>query len=116
MKKVATLLLLLLLTGAAYADPAAYKLGFTIENGKDARHYELSLVDKTCGKVELHAKDLTDEINVCANAISKNVRIDVEWKTREGDREMKIEPRLLVTPGTPATVEGGGEKLTLTVR
>jgi hypothetical protein len=114
MKKVATLLLLL--TGAAYADPAAYQLGFTISNGKDARHYELSLVDKTCGKVELHAKDLSDEINVCANAVSKNVRIDVDWKTREGDREVKIEPRLLVTPGTPATVEGGGEKLTVTVR
>jgi hypothetical protein len=114
MRKIATLLLLL--TGTAFADPAAYHLGFTIENGKDSRHYELSLVDKTCGKVELHAKDLTDEINVCANAISKNVRIDVEWMTREGDREMKIEPRLLVTPGTPATVEGGGEKLTVTVR
>jgi hypothetical protein len=114
MKKLATLLLLS--SGTAFADPAAYQLGFTITSGKDARHYELSLVDKTCGKVELRAKDLSDEIRVCANAVSKNVRLDVEWKTREGDREMAIEPRLLVTPGTPATVEGGGEKLTVTVR
>jgi hypothetical protein len=114
MKKLATLLLLV--SGTALADPAAYQLGFTITSGKDSRHYELSLVDKTCGKVELHTKDLTDEIKVCTDAVGKNVRVDVEWKTREGDRELAIEPRLLITPGTPATVEGGGDKLTVTVR
>jgi hypothetical protein len=114
MKTVA--MLLFLLTGTALADPAAYQLGFTIENGKDARHYGLSLVDNTCGKVELHTKDLSDEIKVCTTAIAKNVRLDVEWKTREGDREVQISPHLLVTPGTPATVEGGGEKLTVTIR
>jgi hypothetical protein len=114
MKKIATLLLLL--TGTAFADPAAYQLGFSITSGKDTRHYELSLVDKTCGKVELHTRDLTDELKVCTNAAGKNVRVDVEWKTREGDRELSIEPRLLITPGTPATVEGGGDKLTITVR
>jgi hypothetical protein len=114
MKTVATLLLLL--TGTAVADPAAYQLGFTITSGKDSRHYELSLLDNTCGKVELHAKGLSDELHVCTSAVAKNVRVDVDWKTREGDRELMIEPRLLVTPGTPATVEGGGEKLTVTVR
>lgn len=114
MMKLATLLVLASTT--AFADPAAYRLGFSIASGKDTRHYELSLVDKTCGKIALHTKDLGDEIDVCANALGTNVRLDVEWKTREGDREMTIEPRLLVTPGTPATVEGGGEKLTIAVR
>ena len=108
--------LLLLISTSAFAAPASYQLGFTVSNGKDSRHYDLSLVDKTCGHADLHARDVSDEIKVCTTTVAKNVLLEIEWKTRENDREVIMTPHVLATAGTPVTVEGGGEKLTISIQ
>lgn len=115
MKKLAMLLLVMSSTAFAGA-PSGYQLGFTVSNGKDSRHYDLSLVDKTCGHAELHARDVSDEIKVCTTTVAKNVLLEVEWKTRENDREVIMSPHVLATAGTPVTIEGGGEKLTISIQ
>lgn len=111
-------LALALFAAPAFADPnPTYQVGFKVDGGKDQRHYTVKLVDKACGSAFSYkdeAKNETrDDIKVCAHNDNGGVRLEIEWKLRDKDREISNTSALVLARGATQEIDGGTAKLSV---
>jgi hypothetical protein len=112
-----SLLVVALLAAPAFADQKTMQLGFTLSAGNETRHYAMKLVSDACGGIEARAPGERDEIRVCARADGNNdVRLELDWTTRHGDRELKNRSTVLAVRGQSFELDGGAAKLTVAVQ
>ena len=117
-KLVASSLFLFLLCGPALADPApsTFDIGFSLTSGRELRHYAIKLVDHDCGGIEAKSPSTTDDIKVCAHVDGAQIRLQIDWLTREGERELRNKSAVLATRKSSFELDGGGAKLTVSVQ
>jgi hypothetical protein len=108
---------LLLLCGTAAADASqTINLGFDLTSGNDTRHYAVKLVEKECGSVDAKSPSSEDEIKVCAEADGpKGSKLSFDWRTRQGDREIRNRSTVVAARGSAIDLDGPGVKLHVTV-
>lgn len=110
-----------LLCGPALADPAprvpaGIDLGLVVVSGNQTRHYALALVDDDCGSIS--RKELgksEDSIRVCAHD-GAQLRLDIDWLTRDGDREVHAKSTVVAKRGASFDLDGNGAKLSVRVQ
>ena len=111
------LLVLTLLTAPAFADSKSTTLDFKITSGKDSRHYAVTLVSDTCGRIESHAPDLRDLIKACVRPDgNSDLRVEIDWESRQGDHEIKNNSTVIAARGKSFELDGGSAKLAVSVR
>jgi hypothetical protein len=105
------LLSIVLASSSALAEPKTLQLGFAL----GSRHYNMKLVPDACGSVEAKAKDQQDEIKVCARPDGKDMRLEIDWMTRQSDHETRNRSTVIATRGETFDLDAGSGKLTVSV-
>jgi hypothetical protein len=113
---IKSLLVVTLLCGPALADSKTLQLGLSIGTGKDARHYAIKVINHECGSIDNTAPERQDTIEVCANDDGTSFRLRVDWKSREGEHEIRNRSAVVVARGDTFDLDGGGAKLNVTVQ
>src|SRR5262245_33017139 len=116
-KLVTSSVLVLFLCAPALADAPSptLQIGLTIAGGKDSRHYSLKLADHACGDVMSKAPQRADDIHACLKSEAAELRLELDWTTREGDRELRNRSTVVAARGQSFDLDCGGAKLTVTV-
>lgn len=121
-------LVVAMLCGPALADtavpagPGAQALDVTmvVATGKQPRRYVIKLVEDSCGEVSSKTvgkfeDTLEESIRMCATE-GAQLKLTIDWKTRDGLREFAFKSTVVTRRGAPVEFEGAGAKLTLTVK
>lgn len=117
MKLIASSILLALLCGPALADSKTLQLGFTLKNGKDTRNYAIKVVADECASISSKAPEQQDEIRVCAHPDgATEIRLQLDWMTRQGDRELRNKSVVIATRGQKFDLDGGAAVLAVTIQ
>ena len=95
----------------ASADPATLQIGVDVTSGTDVRHYQIKLLDDHCGRASQKSRVAEDELKVCAHVDGASVRLDIEWKTRQGDRETHVETSAMLAHGAHVDLDINTAKL-----
>ncbi len=113
-----SLLALSLLCAPALADTpkTTTVLDLEIASGSSSRHYSLGVVEDTCSTMHSKLPNLQDEVKACMHAAGNDLRIDLEWRTRQETREVLASTTLIAQRGKPWTLTVDGMKLTGTAR
>ncbi|HEY0253476.1 MAG TPA: hypothetical protein VGC41_18205 [Kofleriaceae bacterium] len=114
------LLASLLLCAPALADPTPppaiqYSFKLAVDGGKGQRQYVVHLVDKACGQVDQNKDSKHDEVKLCAYAEGSKVRLHVEWKLIENDRQVQNTSELLLATKDSSVLDGGSAMLSVTM-
>jgi hypothetical protein len=109
-------LLITLLCGPALAGDRTLQLGFTITSGKDVRHYAIKVVNNACGELRTQTSDFTDELKACPRDAGKDLALEVEWTTRQGDHSVHNRSVVLAQTNPQFQIDGGSAKLEVVVQ
>jgi hypothetical protein len=105
--------------GPALADtprapsPTMLQIGLKLDSG---RHYAMKLIDDHCGRVTSKATTVEDNIKICAHDDGTQVRLDVDWWTRDGNQEVRNDSVGVVAHGSSFDLDGGTAKLTVSLK
>ena len=102
-------------TSSASATPFQFKLG--VQQGADARSYDLTLAQDSCGEVQDRELDRTVSIKLCAVSTAQGTRFETSWELHNKTSDYPTRWQTIVTRGQ--TVEVGrtnGVRLTLQVK
>jgi hypothetical protein len=110
-------LILAVLVSPALADDKTTTLDFKLTVGKDVRHYALSVVSDSCGRLEAKSPQAHDQITVCMRPDGNtNLRLEVDWVTKHDDHELKNNSIVIASRGKSFDLDGGEAKLNVSVQ
>ncbi len=88
-----------------------------VNTSQQPRQYVMKLVvDEACGNASSkNAGKLEDQIQLCASD-GPQVKLKVDWFTRDADREFHNKSTLVVARGAAFDIESDGAKLSIRVK
>jgi hypothetical protein len=114
------LLVVALVCGPALADPppATVNLELAVHAvaSKDARRYQIALVDQSCGQAKNKSATVHDEIKACMRVDGAAFRLELDWLTRDGDRELQSHAVALAKRGEVISLDNDRVRLDVAVQ
>ena len=107
-----------LLASPVLADTtkATTTLDLEVAGGNSTRHYTLGVVEDACSSLHSKLPNLQEEIKACMHAAGNELRIELDWRTHQDNREVFASTTLLAQRGKPWSLTVDGMKLTGTAK
>lgn len=115
-KLLTSSVLLALLCGPALADSKTTQIDLAVQGGASPRKYALRIVEDSCSSVESKSPVSRDKVRVCMKPSANDLRLEIEWETHEGTRDLRQQSTIVASRGQSWDLTADGMKLSGTVR
>jgi len=76
----------------------------------------MTLVDDHCSRATSKTAAAEDDIKVCAHVDAAQVRLEISWTTREGNRESHVDTNAVVAHGGHVDIDINTAKMVLALQ